>query len=33
VELEGASKRLTEYRRGLLLIDLWRPWRSDAFET
>jgi hypothetical protein len=33
VELEGASKRLTKYRRGLLLIDLWRPWRSDAFET
>lgn len=33
VELEGEEKRLTEYRRGLIFVELWEPWRPGAFET
>ena len=33
IEVDGEEKRLMEYRRGGLLIELWQPWRSTAAET
>jgi hypothetical protein len=29
---EGEDKRLLEYHRGRIFIELWHPWRSDASE-
>lgn len=31
--IEGEQKRLLEYRRGSITVELWYPWRSDADET
>ena len=33
VKVEGEEKRVLEYTRGHLSIELWYPWRSSAFET
>lgn len=31
--MEGEEKRLREYRRGFIFVELWEPWRPGAFET
>ena len=33
VEVDGEEKRLHEFRRGLLFIDLYEPFRSTAAAT
>ncbi|KJC47326.1 hypothetical protein UB31_18910 [Bradyrhizobium sp. LTSP849] len=33
LEIDGEKKRLTEFQRGPIFIELWEPWRPDAFET
>lgn len=33
MEIEGESKRVTEFDRGRLSIELAAPWRTGAFET
>lgn len=33
LDIDGEEKRLTEFRRGALSIELWEPWRPGSFET
>lgn len=33
MEIEGEEKRLTEYSRGRLFVDLLAPWRAEASAT
>lgn len=33
LDIEDEEKRLTEFQRGPIFIELWEPWRPGAFET
>lgn len=33
MEVEGEAKRITDFQRGRLLIELAATWRAGAFET
>ena len=33
LDVEGEEKRLTEFGRWLIFIELREPWRPSAFET
>lgn len=32
IEIEGEEKRVTDFQRGRLSIELAAPWRADAYE-